>query len=450
MSTLPPKKSDPKPPAVDIYFDARDSGYWYQIKSRFLKLGAKDIRMHLRTLGLRDDNYFTGLREIDWPLYDAQMHRVVDYAGALAGHRVGVKKNSSGTVILVTQETADLWEDYKGKPKAPKWFKAFVQELLPDDQWLYFCHWLKIALVSLRRGDFSPGQVVVLAGASECGKSLLQSIITEILGGRQCNPFAFMMGEKFNYELAGAEHWRIEDPASTTDIRARRFFGAKLKEATVNSEISINQKGKDALLLTIGRRVTISVNDEPENLSVIPPLDDSIKDKIFLFKCCAVVDGLAKFKDDKGELDRKALWQCVCDEVKVMRHWLVNGLGELPKELRNVRFGVKAWHHPELLAELANLAPESRLLSLLDEVLFKELKPEDLQSYEGKAIDIEKQLRASDFSFEADKLLKYHGACGAYLARLEKQHPERISRRIKDGYAVWTIKKPLETKTESE
>ena len=104
------KHSDPKPPKVEVFFDARDSGYWYQIKSRFLKLGAKDIRMHLRTLGLRDDLYHSGLREIDYPLWDAQMHRIVDYAGPLAGHRVGVYKNSSGNTILVTHEPSEFWE----------------------------------------------------------------------------------------------------------------------------------------------------------------------------------------------------------------------------------------------------------------------------------------------------------------------------------------------------
>ena len=142
------KKSEPKPPQVAVYFDARDAGYWYQIKSRFLKLGSRDLKMHLRTLGLGEMNFFQGLREIDYPLYDAQMNRVVDYAGALAGHRVGVSKSPSGNVILVTQETPDIFAEYKAKkPKAPKWIKSFVEELLPGDQADYFFHWLKIALV---------------------------------------------------------------------------------------------------------------------------------------------------------------------------------------------------------------------------------------------------------------------------------------------------------------
>ena len=446
-----PKTS--KPPGVEVFFDGRDSGYFYRIKNRFLKLGARDLRMHLRTLGLREDYCPSewkapGLREIDYPLWEAQMKRVVDYAGPLAGHRVGCFTYSSGRAILVTEEPSGIWDDLPAKPKRPKWFCDFVEELLPGDQSLDFFHWLRIALASLRRGDFRPGQVVVFAGPSECGKSLLQSIVTELFGGRSANPFRYMMAEsQFNADLAWGEHWQIEDPASTTDIRTRRLFGSKLKECTVNRDFSIHQKGKDALLLPVFRRVTISVNDEPENLSVIPPLDDSIRDKIFLFKCSPVSAALAQFKDGQDNLDRKKLWESVCAEVPAIRAWLLNGLDKLPAALRNVRFGIKAWHHPDLLNELSNLSPESRLLTLLDEVLFDAA---DDAPFEGKAIEIEKALRDSKFAFEADKILKYNGACGAYLSRLCKSYPERISKRLSHGYTVWTITKPVTTEEESE
>jgi hypothetical protein len=252
-----------------------------------------------------------------------------------------------------------------------------------------------------------------------------------------------MMGEKFNYDLAGAEHWRVEDPASTTDIRARRYFGDKLKEATVNSEISINQKGKDALLLTIFRRVTISINDEPENIAVIPPMVSGITDKIFLCKCTPVKKAFEPFTSN-GEVDRQCVWQTIAGEVGAFRAWLLadKGLGELPLTLRNPRFGITAWQHPALLGSLADLSPESRLLSLLDDVLFEEDDAGKIGPFEGKAVEIERKLREGKFSFEADKLLKFNGACGTYLSRLAKQHPERISKRLKDGFSVWTITKP--------
>lgn len=426
------------PPDVEVFFDGRDCGYWFRIADRYLKLGAKDVRMHLRTQGLRDDLYWKGLREVDYPLWRAQMDRIIDYAGPLAGHRVGIFQNSSGRRFLVTDEPAQLWAECPKRCKKPAWFLRFVEELLPGDQSNYFYHWLKIALVSARRGDFRPGQVVVLAGPSQCGKSLLQQIVSEVLGGRSANPFRYMMGEtQFNYDLAWAEHWLIEDPASTTDIRTRRLFGSKLKECTVNRDFSIHQKGKDALLLPVFRRVTLSTNDEPENLAVIPPMDASIADKVFLFKCQPA---------DVGE-DRKVIWDTVLAETKLIRAWLLN-LPEIEASLADARFGIRAWHHPDLLRELSDLSPEARLLTLMDAVLFP--PPDPLKEEADvpdmpvhyKALDLEKKLRESAFGFEVDKLLKYSSACGTYLGRLSKTSPGRISKAVKDGYTLWTINPP--------
>ena len=428
-----------KPPEVEIFFDARDGGYWYRVGDRYLKLGARDIKMHLRTLGLRDDNYFDGLPEDVWPMWNAQMKSLIDYAGPLAGHRVGVFKNSSGRCFLVTDEPA-LWDDLPKKVKEPRWFIRFIEALLPDGQHEFFCHWLRIALLSLRTGDFRPGQVVCLAGPSQCGKSLLQTIVTEILGGRSANPFRYMMGEtQFNYDLAWSEHWQIEDPASTTDIRTRRMFGSKLKECTVNRDFSIHQKGKDALLLPVFRRVTLSVNDEPENLAVIPPLDASIEDKLFLFKCNFA---------DVGD-DRKKTWETVMREIPLIGAWLINEFTAVPPALRDARFGLKSWHHPALVAELCHLSPEARLMAIIDTVLFPDDRGDDAP-WTGKSLDLEKQLRSSSFNFEVDKLLRFSSACGTYLARLAKQQPERISKTVKGGYSSWVIKAPPQTNEERD
>jgi hypothetical protein len=235
----------------------------------------------------------------------------------------------------------------------------------------------------------------------------------------------------FNKDLTGAEHWQIEDPASTTDMRARRKFGNMLKDATVVRDISIHQKGKDALSLPIFRRVTLSVNDEPENLSVVPPLDGSILDKIFLFRCSPA---------NVGE-DRKAIWAKVMAEIPVIRGWLL-ALPAVPKDQRDNRFGVRAWHHPALMEELSNLSAETRLLQAIDQTLFDDKKEKFQAPEEFKSVELEKLLRESPYGFSVEKLLHFGNACGAYLARLAKTQPERVSKRMKQGHAYWIIKPP--------
>lgn len=453
MSQPSTQKKNP-PEHVEVFFDLRDGSYWYRLNGRFVQLKRSDLQLHFRTMGLRDDNYFDGLREIDWPLWQAQIHRMIDYAGSLAGHRVSIFQDGSNRKFMVTDEPNGVWETIPRKTEQPEFFVEFVQELLPEDQWQHFCYWLAIALRSLRRGDFRPGQTVVFAGPAGCGKSLLQDCVTEVLGGRSANPFRYMMGlTQFNKDLVGAEHWKIEDPPTTTDIRTRRQFGAMLKDATVNRDLSIHQKGKDALSLPIFRRVTISVNDEPENLAVVPPLDPSIQDKVFLFHCAVVREAFQRFRlDDRtpalpgmgdslqeGDLDRAKLWAHVKAEVPLVRAWLMKSFRKVPLDLRDDRFGIVAWHHPQLLSELTALAPETRLLQLVDEVCFEKAEP---GVWTGKAIDLEKQLRGSNFAFECEKVLRFFGACGSYLGKLARNQPDRVTRRVKDGYTSWMITPP--------
>jgi len=439
--------------AVKVYFDVRDRAYWYRLNGRYVSLGSGDLEMHFRALGLSRNNWFESQRETEWPLYRSQVERMIDYAGPLAGHKVGIFQDGSNRKYLITEQAAGVFEEQSnnGVPM-PKFFLAFVRELLPDDQSNYFCHWLATALRSLRRGDYRPGQVVCLAGPAGCGKSLLQAIITEVLGGRSANPFRYMMGlTTFNRDLASAEHWMIEDPATTTDIRARRHFGAMLKECTVNQTFSIHQKGKDAISLPIFRRVSISVNNEPENLAVVPPLDPSIIDKVFLFNCAMVkvafdpyrsVDGtrsLLPETQNDGELDRVKLWRDVRNEIPLIRAWLLKNFRVVPVAVRDDRFGVAAWHHPDLLSELCALAPETRLLQLIDHVCFEKATP---TPWVGKSIDLEAEMRGSKFAFECEKLLRFNGACGTYLGKLARNHPKRVRKETKDGYTVWTIATP--------
>lgn len=423
-----------KPPEVEVFYDVRDGQYWFRLSGRFVKLGSRDLTLHLKARGFSDLYYHEGLPETDWVRFNAQRNAQVDYAGQLAGHRCGVFTSSTGRRMLVTDEAAGVWDEMPAKPKRPTWFFRFVQELLPGEQWLFFCHWLRVYLESIRAGDFRPGQVVVLAGPAGCGKSLLQLIATEVMGGRAAAPFGYFTGKtNFNFDLAGAEHWMIEDPSSTTDIRTRREVGAKLKEATVNRDYPVHQKGKDALLMTLLRRITLSVNDEPENLCVIPPLDDSLLDKIFLLKC------------DIAEVgpDRAKTWATILREIPAIRAWLLGGLIPLPREHQDNRFGVRAWQHPELLQHLSDLSPEARLLMIVDHVLFEQVKPEDRDTpFFGKSIELEKALRSSSFTFTVEQLLKSPNACGTYLSRLAKKLPDRISSRKRDGATVWQILPP--------
>lgn len=448
-----------KPPLhVEIFFDARDRSYWYRINGRFISLGKSELTMFMKNLGLKEKIYFDGQREMDWPIFQAINQRIVDYAGPLAGHRTGIITDGSGRKYLVTDEAKGVFGDNKqmslDESGEPEFFMAFIRELLPEGQWEFLCHWLAVALRSMAARDFTPGQVCVFAGEGGCGKSLVQCIITEILGGRQGNPFAYMIGDtNFNRDFCGAEHWQIEDPRGSKAMQERIDFGARLKEGTVNKSYKIHQKNKDAIDLPLFRRITISINMELEYLSVLPPMDPSIADKISLYLCTKVSKALEQFREmdgpEKGRISRARIEAAYMAEIPRIRLWLLKNFKArtIPEALRDDRFVIKAWHQLELLHALQSISHEVRLLELIDILYFAADEQETVHTaVDKKSGEVQKDLMDKD-SFEAGKILRYPGACGSHLGKLARSHPERVSKRIVNGASIWTINPPAKQET---
>jgi hypothetical protein len=178
--------------------------------------------------------------------------RIVDensvcYAGPIAGMTAGIcGKNRK---ILGTESPNLI------TPKARDWqtLDALFHAVLYDGecvQLTYFCGWLRTALISLHTGKHSCGQAVVFAGEEGSGKSLLQNLITTMLGGRCAKPYHYMIGKtNFNADLFGAEHLMIEDEAPYSSFHDRRKFGTELKQISVNYTQRLHTKGRDVITL---------------------------------------------------------------------------------------------------------------------------------------------------------------------------------------------------------
>ena len=306
------------------------------------------------------------------------------------------------------------------------------------NQEAYFFGWQKVTAEALRNGHRRPSQALVFAGPAGCGKSLVQNLTTVLLGGRCAKPYQFMTGGTgFNRDLFTAEHLMVEDEVPSAEYRSRRNFGTHIKGVTVNVTQRMHQKFRDALTLEPFWRLTISVNDEPENLMVLPPIDDSIADKIILLK------GVKKPMPMPAATDaqKQRFWETLVAELPAFLFWLNEW--QIPEELRDERYGIAAFHHPELLRAIDDLAPETRLLGLVDDELFT-LGPGSAGPWTGTARQLEKKLVEADFASarEARRLLSFNTACGTYLARLERRFPARVGSRTKKGYRFWTINPP--------
>jgi hypothetical protein len=117
----------------------------------------------------------------------------------------------------------------------------------------------------------------------------------------------------------------------------------------------------------------------------------------------------------------------------------------VPDELKDSRYGIAAYQHPEIVEKIQETTPEMKLLELIDLGLLG--GGVHREAWEGTAAELERRLGENDrFSYEARRLLSWANAAGTYLARLRDSEAELVSGRVKsrkvNGRTVWTIEPP--------
>src|SRR3984893_7134985 len=240
-------------------------------------------------------------------------------------------------------------------------------------------------------------------------------------------------------DLVGAEHWLLSDETPARDIESRRAFGNHIKGMAANSEVRTEIKFGHPVILRPFRRGTVSLNDEDENIRTLPPMDESIEDKLMIFKCNFVHLPLAS-----GE----AIEGAIASQLPGYVHYLLHE-HEIREGLWDQRFGIKAYHHPVVLAALSATAPETQLLQEIDkaELPYKRIK--GVWVWEGSSSDLQEILEAiaEDKGHSARarmaSLIKHGNTCGTYLTRLANKTPDRVTKRRGDTRVVYRIRPPV-------
>lgn len=435
-------------PEPDVYFDPPARCYYTRSSDQeFIQVSESSLKRELKSIGFCHEVGKSELvSELDRQLLKIQKERNVHYAAPLAGYPVGVLK-FQGRRILITEAPTFIEPDEAVGWKT--WESIFRRLFVPspggDEEgqvgevqlWTWYS-WLKIAMTTLRARKRRPGQALAIAGPAGCGKSLVQNLITRLIGGRSAKPYQYMTGgTPFNGELFTAEHLMIEDEAASFDYRTRVKMGTMIKNMVVDEDQRCHPKNRQGLTLRPFWRLSITLNDDPESLMVMPPVEN-VADKIIFLRAFPgpmpmPTETLEQWGAFMGVLEA---------ELPGLVHFILKQW-QIPADLRCGRYGVTHFHHPELMKMMSVLAPETKLLELIDTKVF----PKDAamwSAWEGKASDLEAELcgPSSSVAHEARKLLLYNSACGQYLGRLSHMHPDRITSRTLKGYTIWEIEPP--------
>lgn len=415
---------------LPVWYYPYSEKYYVQNDMReYIPYSKSTLKLILRKWGMstraQDDE---PLSEVDELFADVSYNKTVSFAGRLAGARTGCYW-INGKRILVTQSPNVI----AAKPNGEfPMIQSVIDQLFncDIDQRPYIYGWLKKGRQALVQADPLPGQALILAGPRNAGKNLFQDLVTEILGGRAEKPYRYMIGKtEFNSDLFGAEHLCIADEVPFHDMASRRVFGSKIKDMCVNSLQSCHGKHKEALSLVPLWRLSVSVNDEPENLVMLPPLDDSIADKLIMVR----VDRAKMPMPTDTPEGRRKFWNAVCAELPYFVNFLDDY--EIPEDMKDSRFGIKAFQHPALIEVLQDMSHEVRLLELMDTIVVP-----SSGSWKGTKEELETALLEDPtYKRQVERLLYYPTALQTYLRRLAKTRPERVRHFRSSGKSKWEV-----------
>jgi hypothetical protein len=425
---------------LDAFYDTQRKEFLTKnAAGRWHAYNEAQFKRTLRAKGIsstRPDKALTAPAE-DVMLAIQDQHDVA-YAGALAGRQQRFY-DENGLRFLVTSSPLII----KAQKRTWDTLNTFLANLLAgpdepyaDQQWITFNGWLSTARRSLKEGRFQPGQALAIAGVIESGKSLLQGLITQVLGGRSAKAAMWLQGRTdFNSELFGAEHLMLEDESASTSHAARMALATAIKSMVANRFHPCHAKRRDIVNLAPWWRLTISLNDEPEHMLVLPPINADMADKIILLRATKDEMPMPTVTAEQQE----TYWARLMEELPGYMWWLENEF-TIPKEYLSTRFGVSAFHHPALLEALDELSPAFRMLGLIDLA-----KPWGTGiEWKGTADTLRALLLNNPTTQrDASKLLEFPDRCGRYLGELSRKRPARVQNARTEDVRNWVVYPPV-------
>lgn len=420
----------PELPKPAFYYEAAKNKYWIlNADQHWMQMIKDDVCLLLEKAGYNTkppkgksysqaDDYLSQVRTV----------KSISFAAPIAGQQAGIRETPDARYLvtrspnLITPSKGD-WSD----------IKILGERLFGVEQWEYVLGWSKTAVTGLYANKCTRGQILVLAGAAGCGKSFWQKqIITPMLGGRLAKPLQFMQGQtSFNEDIIKAEHLMLEDENAHTDMKSRQAFGAAIKNFTVNVSQRMHGKGKEAGMVDSSHWVSMSLNDEPESLMVLPPIDAAIEDKIMLLLCEPAIT--MEWPEGGGP----ALEARTKEQMPAFIQYLLED-HVIRTELRELRMGIKAYHNPKILRDICSTSPEAELELVVDRV-YREVGGKK-GTVQITSTDLHSTLVGHpDLGRQAAKMFYSSILCGKYLSRLSKQKPKKFYRSSDRRGSPWVI-----------
>ena len=318
----------------------------------------------------------------------------------------------------------------------------FFDPIDDNVQLWHFLAWLKHFYTGAYKQAPRHGQTLVLAGDGSVGKTfMLQAILGPLMGGR-AKADEFLSGRcKWTAELAESPLLGVDDSEGAgSDYKDQVAMTQRLKAISANGELMYSVKfGAEQMIEWLGR-VVICCNLEEHSIARnLPDLTLSAQNKVMLLK---TVSGEKKFQGFYSTQDENRA--VLAEELPHFAGWLLEwAYPKCAEEVGEHRFGVSAYHHPELLQKASRGSHDSVVWEVILNMLearkenFKSAKADPEVTYTADIIRLHSDLAAVNAVVLRD--IKVQNLVRSLHSLMAKGKPITRSLNPRTGQEMWAI-----------
>lgn len=380
----------------------------------------------------------------------------VDGVVNLAGYPTGVTTLHDGMIVLVPRGM-EVLKPVKGDPTP---LLSFISNLMGGDgpPFQVLLSWLRRLVLDAQicaevgpvKANVRQSQMMIMIGEPNCGKTFLFSLLGNIVGNKKANPYPYFAGDTaFNAELAEAVILMIDDQAESVQPRHRQRLTQRIKEYLVADVQRAHPKGQQAFHVNTFQRIVMLANED--SLGSMPRLDPSFMDKVILLKAHR-----SELVSRKRSDDERTSWrETLVASLPAFVHYLINEF-EIPEELKDSRYGIKAYHDKALLGEINGIDDHGELLRALCSLyktttlddkggkITTEEDPSNPKTYravwEGSSRQFQGIVNHLPVEEGWRNLFKHTNSAGMLLANLAREFPAQVTAAgTVNGYKRWRI-----------